>query len=374
MKKIYSLLSVLFVSSSFLAQQTNKTIDINGVTRTYVEYIPVGYNPLTEKVPLIIVMHGLGDNGANMALAGFNQIADTARFIVLYPDGVSTTTIAGTFTSWNNGTLLSSTADDIGLMSALMEYEVTNNNINESRIYATGFSMGSIMSYHLACEMNDRIAAIACMSGTMSTSDIANCVATYKTPVLHMHGTADGTVPYNGGLPSLSSVAQTINFWQPTNGCDLVPDSMYMPNLGTDNYITNRFIYKNCDGSSALEFWRIDSAAHEYMLEPVNDYSAPKEAWHFFYQHSNPAATQVGITENSIATSSIYPNPATDIVHLDYSQELDRMYVLNMSGKLVYFSNKQDKSISVNTWEKGIYFLTLEMKNGEKTTKKLVVE
>ena len=207
------LLSVIaLATTAIFAQQTNETISIGSENRTYVRYLPVGFDVATESLPVVFVLHGLGDVATNMAGIGTNNIADTGRFIVIYPQG---TPNALGQNAWNNGTLLASGSNDIEFMDFLINDMIHFQNADPSRIYFTGFSMGGIMSYHLACALNDRIAAIASMSGTMASDDIASCVPAYKTPVMHLHGTADGTVPYDSGaLPSLSLVPETMAFWQ----------------------------------------------------------------------------------------------------------------------------------------------------------------
>lgn len=61
---------------------------VGGTSRTYNRYLPTGLTP-SEEVDLIIVLHGIGDNANNMSNVGFNLIADTARFIAVYPQGVN---------------------------------------------------------------------------------------------------------------------------------------------------------------------------------------------------------------------------------------------------------------------------------------------
>ena len=105
------LLSVLLVTFNY-GQFTNKTMDVNGEIRSYRQYLPTGFNASTEpNLPLIIAMHGIGDNMTNFSNVGFDNIADTARFIVVYPQGMPNILSQN---SWNNGTLLASGANDIG--------------------------------------------------------------------------------------------------------------------------------------------------------------------------------------------------------------------------------------------------------------------
>jgi polyhydroxybutyrate depolymerase len=314
MNKIFTLI-VLFLSTSLsFSQLTNETISIGGVNRTYQLYIPTGFNAQTENPDMIIIMHGLGGTNTDMVGAGFNFIADTARVIVVYPQALNNSWgMAG----WNNGTLLGSTADDIGFMHELINKGLADYHVNPARVYATGFSMGSIMSHHMACLMNNRIAAIGAMAGTMPTSDISSCVPVYKTPVIHLHGTADGTVPYDGAaLPSLSLVPETIAFWKGVHACDATADSTRLPDTGTDTITIDRFVYDNCNPSGSLELWRFNGADHVYLYKPVNDINEMIEVWLFLrkWTHSNP--TTLSLDKNQVTEFTISPNPSNGLIRI----------------------------------------------------------
>ena len=59
-------------------------------------------------------------------------------------------------------------------------------------------SNGGFMSYQLACQLSDKIAAIASVTGSMSPATYNACNPQHPTPILEIHGTADGTVAYTG--------------------------------------------------------------------------------------------------------------------------------------------------------------------------------
>ncbi|MDG0973170.1 MAG: hypothetical protein P8O07_03345, partial [Crocinitomicaceae bacterium] len=64
------------------------------------------------------------------------------------------------------------------------------------RIYAVGYSNGGMMAYGLANYRSDLIAAVASVSGVM-----LDCTrpTSHPMPIVHLHGTSDGVLPYNGG-------------------------------------------------------------------------------------------------------------------------------------------------------------------------------
>jgi polyhydroxybutyrate depolymerase len=224
--------------------------------------------------------------------------------------------------------------------------------------------MGSIMSYHLACELNDRIAAVGCMSGTMATSDISSCVPTYVTPVIHFHGTADGTVPYNSGaFPSLSLVPETIDFWKSVHNCSNTSDSLRLPDLASDGFTVDRFRYDNCSPSASLELWRINGAAHDFMYQPANDIMEMFEIWWFFrkWQHTNPA--MAGIQEDNSVIRSIYPNPSSENINIESKQSIPYQ-LLNHLGSVQFEGVLEigQNEINLKNVTSGVYYLAVDSK------------
>lgn len=354
MNKIFLLFSWLISSVSY-GQQTNESIDIGGVNRTYIQYLPVGFQT-SENMPAVILLHGIGDSGAGWLGAGFNDIADSARFVVIYADGLPNNFSQN---SWNNGTLLASTADDISFMNGIMDDLILNKNVDPSRIYVSGFSMGSIMAYRLACQLNSRIAAIGTMSGPMSDPDFASCSPAYKTPVIHFHGTLDATLTYGGSpLPTMTNAIETIGLWEGLHSCDGTYDSIRMPdNAPSDGITVDKFVYNGCSSTNPLELWRMNNADHQYIYEPTNDVTEGFEIWRFFrrFYHPNPAAAS--LNENSEIEFGVYPNPCSDVMTISYNSELDYK-LTDFTGRVIQqgTSNK----INVSEIPSGSYLLIIQ--------------
>jgi polyhydroxybutyrate depolymerase len=81
-----------------------------------------------------------------------------------------------------------------------------------------------MMTYRLGCELSGRIAAIAPVSGNMATaagSADVPCGLERPVSVLAIHGTADGTIPINGGMVDIpfSPMADVIARWRSLDGC-----------------------------------------------------------------------------------------------------------------------------------------------------------
>ncbi|MCJ8291710.1 MAG: T9SS type A sorting domain-containing protein [Crocinitomicaceae bacterium] len=355
--KLLLLAAIVFGTTAIFAQQTNESITIGTENRTYVQYLPTGFDVTTESLPVVFILHGLGDVATNMAGIGTNNIADTARFIAIYPQGTLNSFGSN---AWNNGTLLASTSDDIGLMNALMNDMINNYNVDPTRVYVTGFSMGGIMSYHLACALNDRIAAIASMSGTMSTDDIANCVPTYKTPVMHVHGTADGTVPYDSGaLPTLSLVPETMDFWIGVHSCSAVTDSTQLPDTASDGITVDRFIWTGCTPNQGLELWRLNGADHVYMSEPSNDFTEANEIWRFFlkWSHPNPSTASTFEIPGQLNVH-VFPNPAKESITISSASDIE-ISIIDINGKVCSITeiSSGETTLDVSDLDAGVYLV-----------------
>ena len=278
------LLSLALIVPFLLQAQTiNETYD--GEARSYLKYIPSSYNG-SEAVPLLFALHGLGDNVANFSGVGFHQLADANNFIVVTPQALVAILFSVPIgTAWNSGAgvavgpsviTLNDDVDDIGWLESIMDAMISQYNIDTDRIYSTGFSMGSFMSQRLACELNDRVAAIASVAGAIGNG--LDCQPGRAVPMCHFHGTADGTVGYTGNTYGTDAQV-TVDFWRDNNGCDASPTS------STEGNITH-YEYNNCDAD--VEFFSAEGVDHTWLFSPFN---YTNEIWNFLSRQSLNAGT-----------------------------------------------------------------------------------
>jgi polyhydroxybutyrate depolymerase len=180
-------------SSTLTSGNSNKTISVGGVNRTYILHVPTSYTG-TKPVPLVIDFHALGGSGSQeQGLSGYQAIADREGFPILFPDGIDN--------AWNIGPCCtnSRTVDDLGFAKAMVAAIVGQACIDTKRVYATGFSMGGGMSHYLACNAADIFAAVQPSSFDLLVPDEEPCTPARPISVLTYRGTADTTVPYAGG-------------------------------------------------------------------------------------------------------------------------------------------------------------------------------
>ncbi|MBK8080095.1 MAG: hypothetical protein IPK25_07340 [Saprospiraceae bacterium] len=188
------------------AQQTvSGTLTHDNVVRNYRLRLPKDHQK-TEAIPLVFNFHGFTSNAGQQELySGMNTLADKERFAVCYPNGINA--------AWNVGWSFGSTADDVGFTEAMIEKFVTDYGFDRNRIYACGMSNGGFFSYHLACNLSNKIAAVASVTGSMVPGTFEKCNPSVSVPVMEIHGTADDVVAYPG-TPNVSLPLDSVMaFW-----------------------------------------------------------------------------------------------------------------------------------------------------------------
>jgi polyhydroxybutyrate depolymerase len=139
-------------------------------------------------------------------------------------------------------------------------------NVDAKRIYFTGHSNGSYMSYRLACDHADLIAGIAGLAGAMWL-DTSKCPAAEPVNVLHIHGDMDTTVGYNGGN-GYPGATTSLAFWAQRNGCGETPIEGTPLDIegsiaGAETTVSS---YSGCMPGGAAELWTINGGGHVPMI------------------------------------------------------------------------------------------------------------
>ena len=208
--------------------------------------------------------------------SGFDQIADQENFIVVYVQG---TTDAFGNTGWNvNVVPTFNFVDDVGLFKALIKYFEASYNIDSSKIFSTGMSLGGFMSYRLACELNE-INSVGSVTGSMS--GYYQCNPPKKTSTIHFHGTADGVVPYDGVEWSLSA-RDAHAFWKTHNVCNSQTE-INLPDFNGDGRITKRLISYDCEEEKSVELYSLEGEGHIWWNRNWgHDINTSELIWQFF--------------------------------------------------------------------------------------------
>ncbi len=263
--------------TTYNEQTASFSTSFGNYQRSFIVHVPPNFDFETQSLPLVFVLHGYtGQAPIIRQYSGFDQISDQENFIVVYVQG---TTDAFGNTGWNvNVVPTFNLVDDVGLFKALIKYFKANYNIDSSKIFSTGMSLGGFMSYRLACELNE-INSIGSVTGSMA--GYYDCNPPKKTGTIHFHGTSDGTVPYDGVEWSLSA-RDAHDFWKVHNSCNSQTE-INLPDFNGDGRITKRLISYNCDENKAVELYSLEGEGHIWWNRAWgHDINTSELIWQFF--------------------------------------------------------------------------------------------
>lgn len=253
------------VSGCFsMAAADNLTVD--GTTRNMQVYAPAG---IEKNRPLIIQMHGMNQDASYQRNAAkWEPIADTARFVVVFPNGI------------NKGWDLGGTKD-LNFLKAIINDMYTRYGIDKKRVYVSGFSMGGMMSYYAATKMADQIAAIAPCSGYPLGGGTPS--GSRPMPIIHTHGTSDDVVNYNGGVSNLKN-------WVNYEKCNTNSTKYSQYPVGKASSAASLEVWTGCQGGSEIRLMTIAGKGHWYSMD-LASVNTSDEIWNFVKRFSLDGAT-----------------------------------------------------------------------------------
>jgi polyhydroxybutyrate depolymerase len=268
------------------------SLEFDELRRTYQLFIPASYDG-SKAVPLVVALHGGYGNGQKMSdLTNFSSVAKREGFIVVYPDGYQI--------SWNDGRGTTAAAqqsiNDVGFISSLIDKLSSDYKIIPEQIYVTGFSNGGYLSYRLACELSEKIAAVAPVGANMAETVAATCAPKRAIPVLQMNGTSDPLTPYEGGAPRGSpvlSAEKSVAYWATKNSCREA-SSTPLPDTARDDTTVTLTSYSGCLAN--VQLYTVNGGGHtwpsglQYLPErrigkTSQDINASEVIWKFFAEH-----------------------------------------------------------------------------------------
>jgi polyhydroxybutyrate depolymerase len=252
------------------------SLEFDGLEREYLVLIPDTYSE-SQNYPLMIYLHSEGwSPQEDWEYVQLNQYGDTHEFIVASPIAISK--------RWNSGMgdrIGHSTPDsnDVGFIEVLIDTLNTSYSIDLERVYAVGWSNGGFMAYKLACQLSHRFAAIAVVSGLISTNTVAECNPLRPIPIVHIHGTRNKRIPFEGAN-GWESVDQTLDFWTKFNACGKTETTILEDSDQTDDLSVEKVSYSDCKNNSNVTFFRNIGAQHWWPTARLGLF-AEEEIWNF---------------------------------------------------------------------------------------------
>lgn len=288
-------------------------IEHDGLGRRYLLHLPPGWE--RELLPVVISFHGGGGRAqGHKDWTRMDRLADRERFAIVYPDG--TGGVFGRLLTFNAGGCCGPArrrnVDDVGFAIALLEDLARDLPLDRRRVYATGMSNGAMMSYRLAAEAAQHIAAIAPVGAAMSLDRFAPA---RPVPVMHIHSVDDPRALYDGGLgPPFpltrsrvlhKSVEAELARWVERNGCAAEPrqvSSLRAPESRFDSgHTAAKLVWSPCSSGAEVVLWKLAGAGHVWPGTERNPWprvlgretaviDANEEMWRFFSRFSRPDA------------------------------------------------------------------------------------
>ena len=364
-KRLLSL--IVFIASlsvSHAQGYISQTIQYDGLTREYSIYVPASYDGTTS-FPLLFNFHG--GNGVIsdwQTTADMRPIADTADFILVYPQARPDPS-DGNSLNWLPKT--PGTFDDVPLISELIDTIASNYQIDQNRIYACGYSLGGDMSFEVGCKLNNRIAAIAPVARTMQANPSSFCAPVHPTGVLTILGTDDITSPYNGiifgGIEYYISAAATHSYWATHNNCNATAT------MSTVSPSVERYTWSTASGCDYVEELKVIGGGHDWPGSWGNmTIDANKEIWGFVSRYDingliGCATTSINENNSFVVDYIVYPNPFKSQLTIEIESLKEAEYkVYSVIGKLLLTGVLKDgfNTIDLSSFPQNIYFLNID--------------
>jgi polyhydroxybutyrate depolymerase len=234
-----------------------------GMNRSYLLHIPPGYDG-TKPLALVFDVHGYTSFASEQLMRSkWDKMADKEGFVLIDPDGVNK--------SWNAGSCCGGNKqDDVKFFRDMVTKATAELCIDSKRVYVSGHSNGGMMTYALACEAADILAAVAPVCG-ISMSPGGACQPSRPIPVLAIRGLNDGTVTIN-------TADADINAWLSNDKC-------------AKDQVTSSGVcktYKSCAAGTQVMDCRPRGDHNFFYANNPDNYLVPDNAWPFFKQFSLP--------------------------------------------------------------------------------------
>lgn len=272
MKRIFMLASLLMATLAVFAKvEKTVTLNVNGVSRSYLLYVP---DNLASKAPLVISLHGAAGHSADKSPMG-TDIADREGCIIAYPQGLDQyfPVFGGSTPGWD---ATGEDNADLDFFRAIIDDVIGSYGIDRKRVYCCGFSNGGMMTYSNANAASDIFAAFASISGFPLNEFHHRHTGARPVPFLHIHGKSDDFVKYSC-MPVIrdNMVAR--------NGCNPVPEVTVVEGK------YRKSVYKAAEGGFPYIYYEVDGMGHQPWCNGTEDGNSSVTMWKFLSQYTRDA-------------------------------------------------------------------------------------
>ena len=377
--KYFLLIGFLFSFNSNLFSQVFdgfQTINHNQIERRFYLYVPNNYSA-NVPTPILFNFHGGGGDPISYMnyTSDMRGLAEANNFILIYPEAIADPSTGSI--SWIDKATNGAPRDETLFIESIINSVSSNYSVDLDRIYACGYSEGGIFSYELACRLNNYIAGIASVSGSMLTESersnlgFSNCSPQHPTAIMLIPGTNDSNAHslyqgccLNWGLDSYYlSVDQITDYWTNYNTTDNNPSVSDVSNTNTsDGSTVQRKIWSNGQGGVEVQELKIIGGEHEWPGTSGNmDINANNEIWQFLSKFDKKGMIDNLDFEDFQKTISVTPNPFNNYFIIE-GVENGLIELYDLHGKILQ-SKFNDNVFDTENLRRGVYIIVIKGKN-----------
>jgi len=241
------------------------------------------------KLAVIIAFHGGGGAEEDFDQQNqFDQLGEQEKFIMAYAiaDGDRTPAEG----DWFLNTAATS-RDDNDFSESIIDELSKAYCIDDDRLYAIGYSLGSMYTYEIACQLNGRFAAVASFAGTMPVSP-ETCNLGGSIAVMHIHGKLDYIIDYDEdwdwkdgemeGVGTMSDIPGMIDYWAQKSNCQNENTHAHL----FDGDEVEHIVHSDCDGDVRIEHYGMEAQEHSWPSE-VEGTATYQLMWDFLSDFTN---------------------------------------------------------------------------------------
>lgn len=353
----------------------------------FLMHLPDGFNKYQE-LPVVLALPGENETASQMmAYSAFNNVADSAHVIVVYPEFA--------FNRPTGDSAIPEHIAKLNFVSSLLDSVLVKYGADDERVYVAGFSKSGFLAQELVMKWPNRFTAAASVAasspGKFSFSDNTHC----PKPVLFIHGTSDSIIPFNGNIVGDITVSissdSAVSSWARRNDCAADLISQPFPDIDTsDHSSVIKNIFRNCYGKSSIIQYVINDGGHTWpgaiqkqgTGNMNKDINATAEIWTFFRSNTMDFCLQAESMDKLKANKaasvlSVFPNPVQRALFISYSDgSIHKVEILDHEGNKVLSLNENQITYPINVSQlpTGHYMLKVYTGDGESIKSMMVKE
>ena len=368
---------VAMFPSMLIAQLTSEVLEVNGQSRTFLQYLPEGFDA-AEQLPLMMCFHGGSGTAEGQLYTGdLRDKADEDRFVLVYPQALPDPNDGGS-TNWQvvtSGELpftVPNPHSDIDFVSNLIDAMQLLHNVDPSRIYAMGYSNGGGFVYDLACRLNDKVTGVGAVARTMYAESYANCDVNHPTPIVTILGTNDFISSYDGityaGTLYYHSSDAGNDLWIDLNGLQATAQVTALEDTNpVDGSTVELYQWTDDAGCRELAHYKVVGGDHDWPGSFGNmDIVSHEVIWDrlkAFNMEGRISCGTAGAEEPSLSTWRVWPNPTTDALVVDWGgfHAAEDYAVFNAAGQCVMSGTVPmgSRSLDVGQLRPGLHWIRI---------------